>query len=767
MELRKVLTLRGPNIWTTHPTLEAWIILQEGELHAGLRPAVRQQLSAFCAALHGACGTACNDGVNVPFHEESFVPRLIARIATELQTVLGGQKICLARAVAGHEAGLHKIVVGYTYEEFGEACVETAYEFCAAAIRGEPFETAPALDKLRTLAAEARAATGDAAIAEACRAKNVPTLSLHGQDVVQFGWGAKQRRVVATQTDRTSAVAESIANDRDATQSLLCSVGVPVVDLDDYETEPTANYQLLVIGQQLVAAVHVDATTNQVSDVLADVHADNAAHAIEAARIIGLDVSAINIVAKEIARPLGGENGAVLDVFARPSLDIFCDVSAEAARRVGGAFVENLFPGPQNGRIPVVSITGTNGKTTTTRLVAHIVAATGKRVGMTCTDGIYINGRRIDHDDCSGPKSARNVLKNPLIDAAVLETARGGILREGTAFDRCDVAVVMNIGEGDHLGLHDVFTPEHMAVVKRTIVTAVAPGGAAVLKADDPLTAGMAAHCPGSVVFFCVNGDHPVMVKHRNEGGRVVFVRDRAIVLAEGALEIPLLSVDRIPLTHKGLVWFQVENALAATAATWSLGIPAEIIRNGLETFAAKVDQSPGRFNLLEMGGATVIVDYGHNTSSLQAMLQAIAQFPHPRRYAVYSAAGDRRDEDMVRQGEMLGEAFERVYLYEDQYTRGRQPGEIMKLFSQGLRASRRVPEIVEHQGWENAAEAALKSVRPGDLLLLQADTIDEAVELVNRHLATDVDAHEVDLKTAIEHVATPSSDAATAAKTV
>ena len=193
----------------------------------------------------------------------------------------------------------------------------------------------------------------------------------------------------------------------------------------------------------------------------------------------------------------------------------------------------------ENGRIPIVAVTGVNGKTTTTRFIAHVLRGTGKTVGMTCTDGIYVNDRRIDTGDCSGPQSARSILMNPSVDMAVFETARGGILREGLAFDYCDVAVVTNIGDGDHLGLSDINTPEELAKVKRCIVEAVAPDGYAVLNANDPLVVEMAAHCPGGVVFFAIDPNHPVVVRHRGVGGRAVFVRDGHVVLAEGDREEP------------------------------------------------------------------------------------------------------------------------------------------------------------------------------------------------------------------------------------
>lgn len=237
-----------------------------------------------------------------------------------------------------------------------------------------------------------------------------------------------------------------------------------------------------------------------------------------------------------------------------------------------------------------------------------------------------------------------------------------------------------------------------------------------------------------------------------------MFVRAGAIVVAEGQQEFPLLALERVPLTHGGRVGFQVENVLAAAAAAWFLGIPCEVIRTGLETFSAGIEKVPGRFNLLEIAGATVIFDYGHNPSSLMALLETLDQFPHRRRAAVYSAAGDRRDSDMIRQGELLGDAFDRVVLYEDQYLRGRAAGEIMTLFRRGLASGRRVADVQAVQGWIAALEIALQSILPGDLLLIQADVIDVTVEYVHKRLASDAQSREIDLVEALRAPAAAAS---------
>jgi cyanophycin synthetase len=417
-------------------------------------------------------------------------------------------------------------------------------------------------------------------------------------------------------------------------------------------------------------------------------------------------------------------------------------------RPVGEALLGHLFPGAQTGRVPVVSVTGVNGKTTTTRLIGHMATRWGKLVGMTCTEGIYVGGRRIEVGDCSGPLSARTILQNPLVEAAVLETARGGILRAGLGFDRCDVAVVTNIADGDHLGVADIDNPEQLARVKRTVVEAVAPHGAAVLNANDPLVADMAPHCPGAVVYFACDDAHPLLVEHRGRRGRVAFVRDNHIILAEASQEIPLVPLEMVPLTHGGQVGFQVENALAAAAAAWSLGVPCEVIRVGLETFTADVEHAPGRFNLVDYRGATVILDYGHNAASLSALIEALAKLPHPRRTAVYSAAGDRRDSDILRQANQLAAAFDRVVLYEDpNCTRGRKAGELFSLFRRGLTGGR-VVHIEDVPGAVRAVEYALETAQPGELVLAQVDLVDETINRVRMALAQGA-AREIDFRQA------------------
>jgi len=880
MQILKVNKLRGPNIWANSPVLEAWVDLEElKDTSSEMIPGFNERLMAWLPSLvEHRCSVGERGGFFVRLRRGTYMAHILEHVALELQS-LAGTPVGFGRARETNVDGIYKVAVAFREEKLGLACIDKAFELILAAVHDSSFDVEAEVSKLRDFAHDVCLGPSTKAIVDAAKARGIPWRRLNESSLVQLGYGHNQRRICTAEADSTSAIAESIAQDKDLTRMLLKTIGVPTpegrpvesaedaweaaqdiglpvvvkpqygnhgrgvaTNLQDRQQveaayvaareegssiicerhAPGDDYRVLVIGGKMVAAarrepahvfgdgqstvqqlidvvnkdprrsdghstslsfIKVDAvalgvlleqgltpdtvaplgkkvlirrnanlsTGGTAADVTDLVHPDVARQCVEAARVIGLDIAGVDVVAQDITQPLQGQRGVIVEVNAGPGLRMHIEPSSGLPRPVGQAIIDMMYPENNNGRVPIVSVTGVNGKTTTTRLIAHLVACSGKKVGMTCTDGIYIAGRRIDSGDCSGPQSARAVLMNPSVEAAVLETARGGILREGLGFDMCDVGVVTNIGEGDHLGLADIETIEQLAKVKRCIIEAVHKNGFGVLKANDPLTAEMAEKCKGAVVFFALDGDDPVLMAHRVKGGRGAFVRDNAVILAEGNTDFVLLSLDRVPLTHNGRIGFQVENVLAAASACWALGMPCEQIRLGLESFSSHMDKVPGRFNLMEIHGATVVVDYGHNQSSLLAIAETLDQFPHPSRTVIYSAAGDRRDVDMIRQGEILADHFDRIILYEDNYLRGRQPGEIMTLFKQGMDGGKRVKEIHEVQGWQNAVDRALKLIRKGEFLLMQADTIDEAVQYLHHSIEHESLGREIELDAAIQ----------------
>ncbi len=489
-----------------------------------------------------------------------------------------------------------------------------------------------------------------------------------------------------------------------------------------------------IMGQKVVLRNNANLSTGgSATDVTEDVHPDLAASAITAAKMVGLDICGVDIVCEAVYKPLEEQGGGVVEVNAAPGLRMHLNPSYGKSQPVGDAIISMMYPTPENGRIPVVAVSGTNGKTTTVRLIAHVLRTHGHRVGMTSTDGVYIENERIDTGDCSGPKSARNVLMHPQVDAAVFETARGGILREGLGFDACDVGVITNIGEGDHLGMSYIETVEELAEVKGVIVRNVAPSGHAVLNAADPMVVKMAKTCRGQIIYFALNSHHPVISTHRAQGKKVLFREKDEIIAAIGSKIIHRIPLANIPLTDHGQIGFQVENTLASVGAAWALNIDWKLIEQGLASFVSDAKTAPGRFNLFKHKGATVIADYGHNPDAIRALVQAANAFPANNRHVVISGAGDRRDEDIRLQTQILGEAFDSVILYQDQCQRGREDGEVLALLREGLVGAKKTKDIQEIRGEFLAIDLALEQLNPNDLCLILIDQVEESLNYLQK----------------------------------
>ena len=494
----------------------------------------------------------------------------------------------------------------------------------------------------------------------------------------------------------------------------VCIDRVTRADLERQGLSPTA---VPAAGVRVL----IQRNGNVAFDCTDEVHPRVAEQVALAARVVGLDIAGIDLVAQDISRPLEEQGGALVEVNAGPGLHPHLRPAVGTPRPVGEAIVEALFAPGQDGRIPTVCVTGTNGKTVVTRLVAHLLRDGKTRVGVACSEGVFAGDRALERSDCAGPRSARRLLMNPGVDAAVVEAGRGGILREGLGFDRCHVAVVTNLQEPDHLGRSHINTVEQMYSVKRCPVDVVLPEGCAVLNAADPWVAKMAELSAGSVTFFAQDPSHPVHAEHRARGLRAVCVRQGQLVLAEGARETPVVALSELAFTRAGQVSFQVDNALAAAAAGWALGLSPEQLRERLCSFSAG-REAPGRFQVFEAHGARVVVDDAHNPAALAAVLAALSGMPASRRTAVYSAGAFRRDEDLVRQGALLASHFDRVLLYQDASTLDRADGELFALLRQGLESAGRPLQLEELRTHAEAVSRALASVRPGELLLVQTE---------------------------------------------
>ncbi len=846
MEVTRIRALRGPNLWSRNTSLEAVVRCSEEARSIASMPGFEVRLREFFPTI----GAIRHSGYEGPVS----LAHVLEAAALALQAQ-AGCPVTFSRTTETVETGVYQVVVQYTEEAVGRKALEAAEKLIAVSLRGGEFDLAATLAALQELDEDERLGPSTGNIVDAAVARGIPYRRLTRGSLVQFGWGSRQRRIQAAEVDATSAIAESIAQDKELTKQLLRAAGVPVplgrpvtdfedawavaqeiglpvvvkpqdgnqgkgvtvniVDRDhlaiafraatEYGSTvmvekylPGNDFRLLVVGDRLVAASRRDppqvigdgehtvrelvdivnqdprrgeghatsltkirfddiavarlkvqgltpesvppkgqrvvlrnnanlSTGGTATDVTDDVHPEVAARAVAAAQMVGLHICGVDVVCETMLRPLEEQHGGIVEVNAAPGLRMHISPSFGKGRNVGAATIDQMFVHGDDGRIPIVAVTGTNGKTTTTRLINHMLGASGLRTGMTNTDGVYIDGRQTDSGDCSGPRSARNVLMHPDVDAAVFEVARGGVLREGLGFDRCQVAVVTNIGVGDHLGLNYITTVEDLAVLKRVIVQNVAPSGYAVLNAADPNVAAMAATCPGQVIYFAPSRLHPIMSAHRAQGKRTVYLDGDAIVAAEGSWRERVLLRD-VPITRGGTIGFQVENVMAAIAAAWAVGLDWDTLRSGLASFVNDADNAPGRFNVMDYRGATIIADYGHNPDAMRALVSAVDAMPSKRRSVVISGAGDRRDSDISDQTVILGDAFDDVILYQDAAQRGRADGEVIRLLRDGLVNAKRTKSVVDINGEFIAIDAALEQLQPGDLCLILVDQVEEAL---------------------------------------
>jgi cyanophycin synthetase len=479
-----------------------------------------------------------------------------------------------------------------------------------------------------------------------------------------------------------------------------------------------------------------------------EAHPDNVEIAEMAALVVGLDVAGIDFICPDITVPVRETGGAIVEVNAAPGFRMHTHPTEGEPQYVAKPVIDLLFPAGADARIPIIGVTGTNGKTTTVRMIAHILKFMGRRVGMTSTDGIVVDGRMIRRGDMSGPKSARMILQNPTVDTAVFEVARGGILREGLGFDRADVAVVTNV-TADHLGLGGIDTLRQLSDVKGVLVEAVPRSGTAVLNADDPYVARMGAECRGAIVWFSMETEKggagfDRVDGHCGRGGAAFVLRKTPegdqIVLRHGPRVMPLLYTHLIPATFGGRARMNVANALAAAAAAWANGAHIHDIRQGLRTFTTSFFQAPGRLNLVEVGGIRVVIDYCHNVDGMRNLADftrrmmfdgngssATATARHGRAIGVIGMPGDRRDEDMREYGKLAAGAFDEIIVREDRNLRGRKPGETAEHVAEGVRGSKtggsgqavKVDKILDEL---TAVRTALRRANSGDLLVMCVD---------------------------------------------
>ena len=707
--------LKGPNVWTYTPVLEALIDIGDLEdCPSNTIPGFYERLSSWLPGLvEHRCSYDERGGFLRRVEEGTWPGHIMEHVSLELQA-LAGMPGGFGRAREVPIRGVYKVVVTAWHEMVTRYALEAARDLVMAGIEDKPFDVAAAVSHLRELVDDYCLGPSTGCIVEAAESRHLPFIRLSTGNLVQLGYGSRQRRIWTAETDRTSAIAESISRDKDLTKSLLASCGVPVPEgvtvkspedaweaaediglpvvvkpsdgnhgrgvftnlttREEIETAfsvaqdegseviverfiPGNEHRLLVVGGRMVAAsrgetaqavgdgkstvlelielqlnsdprrgnsedhplnrVRLDSAArlevrrqgfepdgvppegkvvviqrngNVSIDCTAEVHPDTAETVALAARIVGLDIAGVDLVVEDVSKPLADQGGAIVEVNAGPGLLMHIKPAAGEPQPVGKAIVEHLFPNGDSGRIPVVGISGGKGKTTVARVVTRLLELSGHYTGLACSTGLYLDRRLVEAGDRAQWDTARRVLMNRSVQAAVIENSATSIVTEGLAYDRCQVGVLTNFEPIEDLSKYYMDSPEKRFTTLRTQVDVVLPTGVAVLNAREPQLVEMAELCDGEVIYFAADPSLPVLAEHRSKGGRAVLLREGAVVLAKGWEETKLLDLAQVPMAAGGEA-FQAENVLAAVATARALDIAPEVIRAGLETFV--LDAAP------------------------------------------------------------------------------------------------------------------------------------------------------------------------------
>src|SRR5690349_21712621 len=845
LEVSRIRALRGPNYWRLAPVIACDVQLGSLENVSSVDiPGFYERLTEALPTLaEHHCTRQEPGGFLERLREGTHLPHILEHVALELQS-LTGSDVTFGRVVPSGDPDTWWVIIAYEEEEVGLQSMRDAVKIVRACIADLEIDVGALIEQLQSLYEAVRLGPSTAAVVEEAKRRGIPVRRLNNYSLVQLGLGKNLRRIQATLSDYTSAIAVEIAQDKDDTKRVLGNIGLPVPKgdvarsferaleiveevgypvilkpldashgrgisgrIDNEEALKEAwndareygnrivieqysegrDHRVLVVNGRVVACAeriparvigdgkstiaqlierenrdprrgvgHTKTLTKLPADdrtvaflarqklTLASVpdenqeiylrgtanlstggtsvdrtdemHPDNITACEMAAGIIGLDIAGIDVLTPDISVPFR-ENGAVIiEVNAGPGIRMHTHPSEGTPRNVGAPVIDMLYPPGSDHTIPVIAVTGTNGKTTTTRLIAHLFRHTGKTVGFTTTDGVYLQNRLVMEGDMTGPFAANIVLSNPTVEVAVLETARGGILRAGLGFEEADVGVVLNVS-ADHLGLRGIHTVEQLADVKGVVAAIVKREGHAVLNADDPLVYGMRERTAADVVLLSTMapGENDKVEDHIARNGIAARVEEDTFVLRRGRLRIPIAPVREVPLMLGGAAKFQRQNILAAIATAYVQGMRYDDIRAGLLSFFPSPSLTPGRLNLMRLGAGRVLVDYAHNPAAVGGLMELALELPALRRIGVLTVPGDRRDEDL-REG---------------------QPGEIARIMSEGLVQGGMDPariSVVPDEG--EAVEHAVRAMGDGDLTVVLVEDVPAILERLRTRAA-------------------------------
>ncbi len=857
MEIREIRALRGPNYFSRYQVI--YVLLDIGEFEkrpSNEIPGFVDRLKALIPSLkEHRCSRGYEGGFLERVEEGTWFGHIVEHVAIELQC-LANMEVGYGKAITTDEEGVYKIAFRYRDEDVGIEAGREAVKIVEELAKGETPDIDDIVRKLKKIRDENMLGPTTYSLVNEAYERGIPYIRLNEYSFIQLGHGKNQRRIQASMTDSTSAIAMEIADEKERTKEILDEAGIPVpkgksvrtldeaLDMakrigypvavkpnignhgrgissrvEDSEELKTAfkeakriypvvviekfltgsDHRILVINGKLVAAarrdppqitgdgtstikdlidelnsdprrgvghektltkIEIDYMTKRIfkqnnytmdtvlpkgenlylkstanlsaggtaTDVTESVHPKNKMIAERISGIIGLDVMGIDLIVPDLKEPLEQRNGGIIEVNAAPGFRMHLDPYEGEKRDVAKPVIDMLFPPGSESTVPIIAVTGTNGKTTTVRLISHILKMDGKGVGVACTDGLFRGNDLLKKGDFSGPQGTKFVLKEKNIDHAVLEVARGGILRRGLGFFESDVGVFLNVTR-DHLGEGGINTIEDMARLKGIVVETVKSSGKSILNAEDPNVLKYKDIVHSDTILFSESPDTQPVKDHLSEGGTIVTVEEGNIVVKREENLWTIAEVSSIPITFEGKATFNVQNSLAAVAACVALDTDLDSIKNGLLTFQSSTTQNPGRMNILDVGKIKVMIDYGHNRPAVEALSEVLDDLTEGEKIVVCQGTGNRPTEDIIDFGRGIGNIYDKVII-NDADPRYRKVGETAELVKQGVLDAglpeERIEVIIDEL---ESIDRGLEIANDGDLLVVQPCEIQEVID--------------------------------------
>jgi UDP-N-acetylmuramyl tripeptide synthase len=697
MKVLDIKTTNGPNYWSVkkHKLVVTTLDIEELEQRpTHLIPGFLQRLQKWLPTLkEHRCSEGVVGGFFMRVQQGTWMGHVIEHIALELQW-LAGIRVAFGKTRSAGTKGVYYVVFAYVDKEAGVYAAHAAIRIADALVKGIDYNVANDVNNIKDIALANCPCGAVHAVLQEARKRNIPVIMRNNNKLVQLGYASEQALIQDPVSSTAGAVVWQLYADENYDRELLFNNFIPFSEKHN-KTNGSAHlydtgfdFQVLVINYRFVAAVLLKAASvfgNAFIEVVTDeVHEHNKALFERIARLKGLNICTIDIRALSLKECVIHNQGVITGIQASPDWRIYLQPAKGQPVNVGKPIVDMFFPDQSNGRIPIVAVTGTNGKTTTTRLIAHIAKVAGYNCGCTTTDGIYINNRLVVKGDSAGPLSALTLLTDPGINMAVLECARGGILRSGLAFDSCDVGIVTNIGE-DHLGMNGIDDLDDLAKVKSVVPESVKEDGFAILNADDEHVFQMKEGLRCKVALFSLKTDNAYIETHHRNGGVVAVYEKGFITIKQGANFMYLGSVKDIPLTFGGKAVHNIANILPAVLAAYVQKIPLKIISRALKSFTPDPVNLPGRMNAFYFNGFTVFVDYAHNSHGMKSIAPLVLSFPASIKTGVITGVGDRRDEDIVALAEEAAKIFDEIIIRHDKDLRGRTKEQIDQLIHSGV----------------------------------------------------------------------------------